>query len=457
MFSDASQNTTRKTSSTAKERVKLCFTLLGMLIVAVTVGTLLLILAYCIPTKRISNNVATSIITFNEEGLYPFVKPRYVSTVLDNWTDTLIYTEAMYRSGDALQDAMLNPNTQYGNSDPLTNLNLVLKNQNTDENKDVANYPRYWHGYLIFVKPLLTICNLHQIRIINTTFQIVLICLLMLLLYKKLNFLYACAFFGVIMMINPLVTGKSLQFSSIQYAVLLSCLMLLVEKDKLFEKYRDIRIFCLTGIFVGYFDLLTYPLASLGVPLLLCLAIYSNCLENKNLSESKKLIICIKTIIADAASWTISYVLMWSSKWFLTTWLTDTDAIQDALNQANFKLSGEVTASSGTQLVKAALGTAALNRNFILVLETNTLPALAVFAILALLLLVLKKYKFSIKPHILLCDIVISAWPLIWYMILKNHSYIHFWMTYRNLTLMTYAAFMIIASSFKSRYSISKS
>lgn len=275
-------------STNISTKLKLCLKLLLTLLVSIGMGTLLLVLAYCIPTDKIITNTEASISTFNEEGLYPFVKDKYYSTLFDNWTDALIYSESIYRSGNALRDAMLNPTIQFENIDPLTNLNKILNHQNIGSDGSIVDYPRYWHGNIVLAKPLLTICSIREIRTINTIVQIILIAIVLFLLYKKLNFLYACSFFGVIMMINPLVTGRSMQFSSIQYIMLFACIALLINKAKLFKNYRDIQLFFLIGICVAYFDFLTYPVASLGTPLLLTLSIKSNELKQNNQTTSKE-------------------------------------------------------------------------------------------------------------------------------------------------------------------------
>lgn len=243
-----------------------------------------------------------------------------------------------------------------------------------------------------------------------------------------------------------------MQFSSIQYIMLFACIALLINKAKLFKNYRDIQLFFLIGICVAYFDFLTYPVASLGTPLLLTLSIKSNELKQNNQTTSKEFFSCTETLIADAAAWTIGYASMWSAKWLLATMLTGSNVFQDAMNQANFRVSGNVMTNSGMELGETALRNAALYRNFILVAETNTIPAFGIFIVLVMLLLIFKSYKLKIKLDMVALDIIIAIFPIVWYMILKNHSYIHFWMTYRNLTVMTYAAFMIIAESCNPRH-----
>ena len=47
--------------------------------------------------------------------------------------------------------------------------------------------------------------------------------------------------------------------------------------------------------------------------------------------------------------------------------------------------------------------------------------------------------------------LLIGLMPFIWYMILKNHSQIHCWFTYRNLSITVYVILVFIGYSIDSK------
>ena len=64
--------------------------------------------------------------------------------------------------------------------------------------------------------------------------------------------------------------------------------------------------------------------------------------------------------------------------------------------------------------------------------------------ILFLWLLVSKKCRFAPDNTLLPALELIALVPFAWYFVLKNHSSVHYWMTYRNLsvTVMALAAYL---------------
>ena len=52
---------------------------------------------------------------------------------------------------------------------------------------DAFTYGRYWHGYLVILKPLLFIFNYYQIRWLNTIIGCSLISIIMIGFYKNLE------------------------------------------------------------------------------------------------------------------------------------------------------------------------------------------------------------------------------------------------------------------------------
>ena len=111
-------------------------------------------LAFLIPDKLIYEHSAESVEIFTGEGLYPFVG-NTPAEELDNWTDSLMLHTACYQKEDAsaLECAVAAYRPVYQDADPITSFRMDVKG--IDDGMEITSYARYWHGYLVFLRPLL--------------------------------------------------------------------------------------------------------------------------------------------------------------------------------------------------------------------------------------------------------------------------------------------------------------
>ena len=82
------------------------------------------------------------------------------------------------------------------------------------------------------------------------------------------------------------------------------------------------------GIVVSYFDFLTYPLVTLGVPLCLLLI-----LQADKITYLQK----IKNIISLSIAWVIGYLGMWAMKWMIGSIATHKNILWMLLNRFCFE------------------------------------------------------------------------------------------------------------------------
>ena len=187
-----------------------------------------------IPSSALKDNVKKTSEVFNEEGEK---KKLYI---LGKEENIFIFTDAL----------MVNTAYSIDSEHPIQSFLLARKNyipgQTTVENEDMQyhigasekyknevggvfqaaelyglmhgeditesfEYARYWHGYLVFLRPLLSIMSIKGLRILN--FVVVGICLLtiFLLIRKKCGFRAAVLFVLPLLLINVFVlcTGLS--------------------------------------------------------------------------------------------------------------------------------------------------------------------------------------------------------------------------------------------------------
>ena len=392
--------------------------ILLILFISTIVGFLLLLIAYALPAGRIEKNLEKSLTIFENEETYERDIYNYDNTQLDNFTDAIMLENASYIGDQSIVDKAINVYKYNNHSDPRESLILQLKNK---EHKTLSPYSRYWHGYLVLLKPFLLFFSYNDFRYINIIAGSLLVAFIIYMMQKKKLDSYILPYLISILLINPSTIFRSLQYSTIFYLFNISVLLLLLFDDKLKKRY--IYYFLFVGILTSYFDFLTYPAATLGMPLILCIIL------NSDLKWLEK----IKMIIKNSFFWGVGYAGMWICKFILGTCLFGTEILKSSMNQIKIRTSFETQYESIT--IKEIF-----KRN---ILKYNTKISLIIFALfLAYIIYKIIKYKIKFNkkmlldllPYLLICLI-----PFAWYVALSNHSYIHNSFTYRTLIITIFA------------------
>lgn len=138
------------------------------------------------------------------------------------------------------------------------------------------------------------------------------------LVYKKLGLAVSVLFAYSLLMIDIIVIPHSIQFSSVFYIMFLSLIFIFnISENKSFSKTL-IYIFFIIGCFTSFFDLLTSPLLTLGIPLTFVILLLHK--KNSNLIRNDYIILMENSII-----WGIGYGITWSTKWFIATYILKKD------------------------------------------------------------------------------------------------------------------------------------
>lgn len=391
-----------------------CFALassVAAILLSAMIGLVLLVGAYSLPVDAIDKNVASSARMLEREGPYPRLFAWCQST-LDNFTDSLMMLEAANASDDsALNRAILAYSGRFNDYDP--NSSLVLHYKYGLPFDYISTYARYWHGYHIFLKPLLSIVNYQFLRNINTIVQLVCVLIVCYLLLKRNMRSWIVPYLLSYLMLMPLAIGKSLQFSSCFYIMSFGVTaILLLNKGNKFLPAAFLGI----GIAVAYFDFLTYPIVTLGIPALIYLSMHNdNCLEDKLLF-----------LLKAGLLWCIGYVGMWSSKWILASFITDQNVV-----------------SSGLQAVSSRTSSIEGWSVFSCIFDIGVHFFFTPFSVLVLLY-ILRIARSSLYGDrlddsntctILLPYVMIGLLPFFWYAFARNHSLIHTFFTNKALVV----------------------
>lgn len=380
------------------------------LILLIGVGYFFLVLVYLIPLDNIRENLKNSYQLLETEGTWRKLIEGHDDTMLDNWTDSTMLIETGYEySQPAYQAALLVPECSVVENNP-TDTFIKLYRQDVDIEVAEWNYVNYWHGYLIFMKPLMTFMDYGQIRYLNQFIQTVLIGVILALLGKQKKFWYAIPTILVYVFLNPAVVSMSIQYNTMFLITFTQVLLILLFENAYKKKELWVFHFFLVGCATSYFDFLTYPVIGYGIPIILLYSFYSS-------SFKEELCSLIKT----GCAWCFGYVGMWAGKWILGTILTDENILQQAFARVMYRSRGALEYSY-IDILKRNLG-----------MRKDVLITAVLFTICCFIYLKIKKLKFNGSK--LVIYLIIVAIPFVWYFGAANHSWEHYFFTYRDLAV----------------------
>lgn len=384
----------------------------GCLLLSVFIGVVCLLAVYALPVGRMKSHVAQSSAIFDVEKGYPELITGYAFTRLDNFTDSIMLSVAMYDGEEALCEKAMANYRKY--SDELGVVKSTTHYAN-DVPLDYYSkpYERYWHGYLLYLKPLLLFFTYGEIRILNAMFQALLLVAAAKLFLESEIKEYLPAYGLAIAFVNPAVTSLSLQYSSTLYVMLFSIIawLLLLKKNRLTDKTISLLFFA-AGCLVDYIDFLTYPVATLGV----LLALYINTFEKQRLK--------IRNGIKYIFLWGYGYIGMWLGKWIMGSIFLDKNLLADAWGKIAERASNsEMDGNSRWEAILENLNVYNISPVWALIIA-------AVFAV------VLCNYKMKIRvakrdTYILMLYAIVAIIPFAWMFFASNHSWIHAWFVQR--------------------------
>lgn len=389
----------------------------ALLLICAIVGYFLLAGVYCLPTERMEKNMKESVEIFYAEDNYPQLM-EYKNSQLDNFTDGIMLLTASNPNHDNVwYDAI--KAERYLTSDTPVETILDVYGDGVEE-PDNTYYARYWHGYLVLLKPLLMLFGYGQIREIMMFCQLGLFAILLVMLAKR-NVKLIIPVFLMWIFLNPVTTMMSLQFNTVLVITLISMIGILCFKEKFIIKscYGWCLFFMIIGVLTSYFDLLTYPLLTLGAPLALWLAF----------DFSEHFWSNFKNLVQLSIFWGIGYAGMWVLKWIIGSLITGENVIGNAVEQVAFRTSfvADDTVITFSKMMHELQYSA---RQYTWIFALVLLAGYFVYR-------VLKTRKLNINMFV--SFLIISLFPMVWYLVMKNHSFIHHWFTYRELAISVYA------------------
>lgn len=397
---------------------------LAVLFAGSILGLLALYLVFCLPTDKMQEHVWRSFPYLEENLMDAGQITGYPASLAGSFTDCLMLEHTIYNNPthSRLEQVLYMYRGESSDGDgwaPALSLEDYLRGA---EQPREVEYSRYWHGYLLILKPLLMLTTLPSIRIAASSLQLLLVGLICMQFGVRRQPFMAASFLFSVPFMYYVTMYSSLSLSICFYILCAALLFQLLFHEKLEAKKLYGIFFLILGMATSYFDFLTYPLVPLGFTL--CVFLY---LSHDSLLAS------FRRLIGHSIDWGLGYLGLWTSKWILTDLLVDGNVVIDGLSTI-LERTGKEENLSFLSVLKLNLSVYS-NWGFLLLLF---------FAALAVIVLLWKKRQSLFKdsaPWLAGIPLfVVALYPFVWVFLTQNHSGQHYMFTCKIFAVSIFAA-----------------
>lgn len=398
----------------------------------------LLLGACAVPGGTVRNNILRSVPGLQAEGLYP----EYFGFKLfqmDNYTDTIMLFEAASADEtDPLTAMMTNTAYNVDNFETLADdleryLDARAEGKSPSDQLEPFSYARYWHGYLIWLRPLLLVLTYQQVRVVQYLVLFVLLAVILARLWRQCGWRPALWFGAAQLLVGVFFVPHQVQFFTCFFLAYAGCVWVLARR-------RDIRSLgiglLVLGVATAFCDLLVTPILTLGLPV----AVWLVCLPQRLRAGPHQ----CAAVVGGSLCWGAGYAGCWGAKWVLAGLITGADVIGDAIHQAGVRTTADTW--HGIQLTWGNI--------FGFVAGTLTEKGL-LWPLVAAVLVCIFLFFLCLRGR----GPLLRALPLgltalmapVWLAVLRTHSIQHGWFTWRALDVSLFAgmAFVYYACSLR--------
>ena len=400
--------------------------IIAIFIVLISVYVLSLTLIYSFDFDRINIHSKEGVVLLNSETLWPkLFFNKSVGGMLDNFTDKVMLEEAV-------------PNDK--------SLNAL------EQSMHMNGYARYWHGYQVFLRPLLIGFKYVEIRYFASFVIFGMLFWVLNIFRDRVNIAFANFFLFSLCCCKLFLIPMCMQFFNMTLLMLVSvvfadkfCLNDDLIRKKNFERFYICSF--IVGSLTAFFDLLTTPLLPIGVLMLFWLCFFE---------KDKSIEIKNKFIFFNLFNWLLGYIGTWASKWIIATLVTSENIIINAINQVIYRTGSKFALSEGGKSV-SKFEALKLNFKMLFLPLGNTKIIILIFLILLVFSVLIYYFRRKeMNNNFVKRILFISSLPQIWYFITANHSQLHHSFTYRSqiitlLGVIYLAYYMIDWNKVKSR------
>ena len=396
-------------------------------VLTIAVFTGLLCLSSLVPRDTISRNMESSAQLLCERKVFYDKLENVAASRIDRYADSIL----------------LNIAWCFDNKTPLTSVirsayySVPIRDENENfleavtENKEGnLQYMRYWHGSAGLVRIFSVLGNVRALYILNGIVIFLLIAVLLFLMVRhRMNALAVAICIGTVM-VSIWFVPFSLEYTwtvMLAYLFSIAIFITIIRKPE-----RPLYgLFLFSGMLTCYMDFLTTETLTLTLPLLIVL--YTEHREKRD---------NYKRAAGYAAVWAIGFVMTWITKWVLASLILKENVMPYITEHVSERLGGNIGLSLPGYLIGA------LWRNLSCLFPFGYGPAGIVAGFGLLIFAIYRLYVYKVSGwdrNYIIALAVVAVIPFIRFLVLHNHSYLHYFFTHRALMGTVAAIVLIIA------------
>ena len=404
---------------------------LSIFIFMVIVLLAMLVGVTAIPYKYIERNMIKSAEYLNEKTDIEELISRRDYTFRHLYADATTLSIIYSSDGqEPLKNALISPHYTMNYRGKVHSLADQVAN-NLEANDE---YLRYWHGNIIIVKILLIFFNIEQMYFLMKIIIYLLAIFTLIMLWKRYKKL------SVVMGISLLAIYLPTVPTCLEYCwTFILMFIITMIGIKLNEKNKSSLgiLFFLSGILTCFFDFFTNELLTVLIPILVIILLDY---KNKQINSLK---LCFIFVIKNSLLWFIGYCAMWVAKWAISAIVLDINVMELVLPKVLIRFN-----INDVGIPTRDFYTLGLYNNIHALYPLNIIKRIStvnyciIAAIVPTLLIIdwkkVKKSKFAILL------ILIAITPYVRYLVIINHSFRHYFFTYRTQMITIIALLMLI-------------
>lgn len=365
------------------------------------------LIAWYLPDRKIQDSIAISVEKGDIASDYPRAIVNKEMCRMDNCTDALILNQAYSAHRmSPMQSVMLVPSVG-GDIRNVDDLEAVVAG--VDE--PVQTYARYWHGSTFLMRFLLLLVGRYaNIQLVLYYISSIVLLAMLVMAYRHSAARAAVAFVIAFLLLKGYVLQFSIQFFPV---LMLACCGSIAAICFRSSPHKMQMAMFVVGSLTAYFDLLTTPLLTVGVPILIYMA--SN---EKELQEMTVGTLTL-TLLIPLIMWSVGYGCTWMVKWALATCFTSENVFASALIVGQYRINGIVP-----QMGDYTIGDTFTS-------NLRKMPLILVAAAIAVLALLATFFHKRMNVKLMMVYVAVGLLPYLWFAVLANHSWVHCWFTYR--------------------------
>lgn len=389
----------------------------------------LLVLSAMIPKEYIRDNMLRSAEYLYESELFGDVIEGIDGSRIDRYADSILLNIAYHYDKDyPLRSVMVS--AYYFTPEHEENENLLIAVR--DDMEMNQQYLRYWHGSIAVIRPLLAVMPINGIYILNGVIILALIGLYIYLFVKDGDYAAPAALLISLIITRSFYVPLSCEYAPTYILMLVSsCIAVILYKKGQYAWLNP--LFFITGMATSFADFLTTETLTLLVPLITLIW-----LLRKAGRRSTDL---IKNTVIHTVLWACGYVVMWVSKWILCSAVFSENAMQYVIDHVSERLGGDL----GLNMWQYITGALLRNIGCLFPLGYGAFGGMIFIAFMIFAAYRGYVYKRgSINGYLVTALSVMAIIPYIRFIVLHNHSYIHYFFTYRAQAATVMAIVLIV-------------